>query len=102
MIEELPDVWAAVQESDTYTVDLTRFAPDQNAVTADDRRRLQVEVMRRTTFERLMALAVDSEPNLRVQRGVAVTGLNAGEPDSTGVPTIRGVTPGKAISKRTW
>ena len=92
LIEELPDVWAGVQNSDTYTLDLTRFAPDPNAVTDDDRRRLRVEIMRRTTFERLMALAADSEPNLQVQRGVAVTGLAAGEPDATGVPTIRGVT----------
>jgi 2-polyprenyl-6-methoxyphenol hydroxylase-like FAD-dependent oxidoreductase len=92
LIEELPDVWASIQKSDTYTVDLTRFAPDQNAITDDDRRRLRVEVMRRTTFDRLMALAADSEPNLRIRRGVAVTGLMTGEPHQPGVPTIRGVT----------
>ena len=92
LMEELPDVWSRVEDSDTYTVDLTRFAPDPNALTEDDRRRLRVEVMRRTTFERLMARAADSEPNLDVRRGVAVTGLMTGEPDPTGVPTIRGVT----------
>lgn len=91
LIEELPDVWAAVQESDTYTVDLTRFAPDPNALTDEDRR-LRVEVMRRTTFERLVTLAADLEPNLHVRRGVAVTGLTTGEPHPSDAPTIRGVT----------
>lgn len=92
LIEELPDVWAGVQESDPYTSDhLTRFAPDPDAVTDEDRQRLRVEVMRRTTFDRLMALAADSEPNVDVRRGVAVTGLIAGESDPNGVPTIRGV-----------
>ncbi len=91
LINELPGVWAGVQESDTYTVDLTRFAPDPNALTDEDRR-LQVEVMRRTTFERLMTLAADSESNLHVRRGVAVTGLTTGDPDPVGAPTIRGVT----------
>ena len=94
LIEELPDVWAGIQESDTYTVDLTRFAPDPEAVTDDDRRRLRVEVMRRTTFDRLMSLAADSEPNLHLRRGVAVTGLTTGQPDPTGVPTVRGATTG--------
>ena len=91
LIEELPDVWAGVQDSDTYAVDQTRFAPDPDAVTDDDRRRLRVEVMRRTTFERLMALAADSEPTLHLRRGVAVAGLTTGEPHPSDVPTIRGV-----------
>ena len=90
--EELPDVWAGVQESATYTSDLTRFAPDPNAVTDEDRRRLRVEVMRRTTFDRLVALAADSETNVEVRRGIAVTGLISGELDPSGVPTIRGIT----------
>ena len=93
LIEELPDVWAEVEKSDTYTSDhLTRFAPDPDAVTDEDRQRLRVEVMRRTTFDRLMALAADSEPNVEVRRGLAVTGLLAGEPNPDGIPTIRGVT----------
>ncbi|MDJ0954145.1 MAG: FAD-dependent oxidoreductase [Acidimicrobiia bacterium] len=92
LVEELPDVWARIQESDTYTVDLTRFAPDQDAATEEDRRRLRVEVMRRTTFDRLMARAADAEPNLEVRRGVAVSGLTAADADATGVRTVRGVT----------
>ncbi|MDJ0663127.1 MAG: FAD-dependent oxidoreductase [Acidimicrobiia bacterium] len=93
LVEELPDVWAGVEKSDTYTSDhLTRFAPDPDAVTKEDRRRFRVEVMRRTTFDRLMALAADSEPNVDVRRGMAVTGLLAGELDPNGIPTIRGVT----------
>lgn len=90
LVEELPDVWAGVQGSNTYSLDLTRFAPDQDAVTDEDRR-LQAEVMRRTTFERLTALAAENEPNLDIRRGIAVTGLLAGAPDPSGVPVVRGV-----------
>lgn len=91
IIEELPEVWEAVEQSETYSVDLTRFAPDQDAVTHTDRDRLRVAVMRRTTFERLLALAAEAEPNLEVRRGVAVTGLLPESPNGSTAPTIRGV-----------
>ena len=92
LMEDLPDVWAGVEESNTYTSDhLTRFAPNPDAVTDDDRQRLRVEVMRRTTFDRLMTLSADSEPNVHMRRGIAVTGLIADEAARNGTPTIRGV-----------
>ncbi|HSG77990.1 MAG TPA: hypothetical protein VLD62_00290, partial [Acidimicrobiia bacterium] len=91
LIEELPDVWDRVQQSDTYCVDLTRFAPDADAVVDDDHR-FRAQVMRRTTFERLVAVSAAEEPTLDVRRGVAVTGLLSDGRDGSGIPRVRGVT----------
>ncbi len=91
LIDELPDVWAGVEGSDTNSVDLTRFAPDLDALVEEDRR-FQVQVMRRTTFDRLLALSAGNEPNLVVHRGVAVSGLMGGATDASDVPRVHGVT----------
>ncbi|MDJ0790366.1 MAG: FAD-dependent monooxygenase [Acidimicrobiia bacterium] len=87
--EELPEVWDRVLEADTYRVDLRRFAPEQEALVESDRR-LQVEVMRRTTFERTLASVVDETPGIDVRRGVAVTGLRADRSEN-GTPLVSGV-----------
>ena len=87
--EELPEVWDRVLEADTYRVDLRRFAPDQEELVDSDRR-LQVEVMRRTTFERTLAAVVDETQGIDVRRGVAVTGLRADQSEA-GTPLVSGV-----------
>lgn len=89
LAEELPDVWDRVLEAETYRVDLRRFAPDQGALVDEDRR-LQVEVMRRTTFERTVGTAVDEADGIVVRRGVAVTGLLA-DRSVSGIPLVSGV-----------
>lgn len=91
LIDELPDVWARIEGSDTYSVDLTRFAPDLDALVEEDRR-FHVQVMRRTTFDRLLALSAQTEPNVVVRRGVTVTGLMSGATGTSDVSGVRGVT----------
>lgn len=88
LMDELPDLWDDMQGSDAYRVDLRRFAPDPAALNDQDER-LQVEVMRRTTFDRLLGLRAEAESNLTVLRGVVVTGLNA--TNGSSVPTVTGV-----------
>jgi flavin-dependent dehydrogenase len=88
---ELPELWRSIRECNTYTVNQKAFSPAAGTPDVDGDELLQSEVMRRSTFERLVALAAEGTPNLEVRRGVSVQGLLA-ETEGAEIPTITGVT----------
>ena len=89
LADELPTVWNRALEADTYHVDLRRFAPDQDGIVDSDSR-LQVDVMRRTTFERALEIIADETEGIDVRRGVAVSGLVA-DRSANGIPIVTGI-----------
>jgi flavin-dependent dehydrogenase len=87
---ELPELWESIRGCNTYSVDLKAFSPAAGTPDVEGDELLRPEVMRRSTFERLVALAAENTLNLQVRRGVAVQGLLT-KSEAAETPTITGV-----------
>lgn len=88
LANELPDVWQELEAADPLDLELVDRSPAPDEASATLRERLRVRVMRRSTFERVIAVAAANEPNLAVHRGVAVQSLRS---TSNGSLRITGV-----------
>ncbi len=86
---ELPELWEAIIGCNTYAVNLKTFSPAAGTPDVEGDELLQSEVMRRSTFERLVAVAAESTANLQVRRGVSVQGLLT-KHEAAGTPTVTG------------
>lgn len=75
--QELPEMLDALVEAGALDINATMMLPPEAKREDDDQFRMVTG--RRPIFEWVFAQAVESEPNIRVERGVAVTELVAGE-----------------------
>ncbi len=87
---EFPELWESILKSNTYPVSLKAFSPAAGTPDVEGDELLWSEVMRRSTFERLTALAAQNTQHLEVRRGVSVQGLLT-KSDADEVPKITGV-----------
>ena len=88
--DELPDLWEAFGNVRHGTVDLKRVSPEPDAPPGPGDDLLTVDVMRRTTFERLLAATAEATEGLKVRRGEIVKGLLEG-PEDGPIPRVEGV-----------
>lgn len=86
---ELPDVWQQMEATEPVFRYETDLSPDPGAADEATRDRFRAAVMRRASFERIVAAIAETEPNLTVHRGVAVQGIVADQNGRTRVQAVQ-------------
>ncbi|HVV37734.1 MAG TPA: FAD-dependent oxidoreductase [Acidimicrobiales bacterium] len=87
--DRYPDVLGKLMDAGAFAMPGVANFDDEPQPGDED---LKVLIVRRTTFEWVLRMAVVDEPNVEVRTGVAVSGLIAGPVGVDGVPTVVGVT----------